>query len=154
MPWFVLKTKPNCEKKAAEKLRAMRMEAYCPVKTEVKQWSDRKKKVEVPLLPSMILVNCKDTERNLVFNVSLVKQYLLWLGKPAIVTQNEVDALRSFEDENYKRCGVEAIKAGQKIDLSSMGLQQQKGVVKYVSGEQCWVVLDSLGYIVKLQLTN
>ncbi len=130
------------------------METYCPVKTDVKQWSDRKKKVEVPLLPSMILVNCKDTERNLVFNVPLVKQYLFWLGKPAIATQKEVDALKSFENEDYKRCDLETIKTGETIDLSPMGLQQKKGVVKYVSGEQCWVVLDSLGYIVKLQLAT
>lgn len=113
------------------------METYCLVKTEVKQWSERKKKVEVPLLPSMILVNCKDTERNLVFNVPLVKQYLFWLGKPAVATQKEVNALRSFETEDYKRCDLETIKTGETIDLSAIGLKHQKGVVKYVSGDQC-----------------
>ena len=154
MPWFVLKTKPNCEKKAADKLQAMQLEAYCPVKTELRQWSDRKKKVQAPMLPSMILVNCDETERNLVFDAPWVKQYLFWLGKPAIVTQKEVDALRTFETTDYKRCDLVTIKPGETIDLSAMGLKHQKGVVKYVSGDQCWVVLDSLGYIVKLQLAT
>ena len=154
MPWFVLKTKPNSEKKVTAQLQAMHMEAYCPVRKEIRQWSDRKKKVKVPLLPSMILVNCDDSERQKVFSVSNVIQYLFWLGKPAVVTENEVEALRSCEKEDYKRCDLVAIKPGQEIDLGSIGLTHQKGLVKYVSKDQCWVVLDKLGYLVKLQLNK
>jgi len=152
MPWFVLKTKPNSEKKVATQLQDMQMEAFCPVRTEIRQWSDRKKKVQVPLLPSMILLNCEEADRNRVFGIPLVTNYLFWLGKPAIVTNDEIEALRSFEKEEYRRCDLEAIRHGETVDLSSIGLKHQKGVVKYVSGDQCWVVLDNLGYIVKLQL--
>ena len=154
MPWYVLRTKPNCEKKAADTLQAMQLDAYCPIKTEIRQWNDRKKKVQAPLLPAMILINCAETERNLVFGTSLVKQYLFWLGKPAIVTKKEVEGLRAFERVDYKRCDLVTIRPGETIDLSTMGLKHQKGLVKYVSGDQCWVVLDSLGYIVKLQLAT
>ena len=152
MPWFVLKTKPNSEKKVTAQLQALNIDAYCPVRTEIRQWSDRKKKVVLPLLPSMILVNCTEANRNLVFSVPQARQYLFWLGKPAIVTEKEVSALRSFENEDYKRCDLVAMAPGKRIDLSTIGLKHQKGVVKYVSGDQCWVVLDNLGYIVKLQL--
>ena len=154
MPWFVLKTKHTSEKKVTAQLQEMQMEAYCPVRTEIRQWSDRKKKVKVPLLPSMILVNCEDTERQKVFTVPNVRRYLYWLGKPAVVTENEVEALRSFENDDYRRCDLVAIEPGKKIDLSSIGMAHQQGVVKYVSGDQCWVVLDNLGYVVKLQLEN
>jgi transcription antitermination factor NusG len=154
MPWFVLKTKPNSEKKVTAQLQDMQMIAYCPVKTEIRQWSDRKKKVKVPLLPSMILVNCEDNERHKVFSIPNAKKYLYWLGKPAVVTQEEVEALRSFENEDYRRCDLVAIEPGKEVDLSSIGLTHQKGVVKYVSGDQCWVVLDKLGYVVKLQLES
>ena len=88
----------------------------------------------------------------MVFDVPLVRNYLFWLGKPAIATEDEIEALRSFENEGYKRCDLEAIKQGDSIDLSSLGLQHQKGVVKYISGDQCWVVLDNMGYIIKLQM--
>ena len=154
MPWFVLKTKPNSEKKVTAQLQALQIDAYCPVRTEIRQWSDRKKKVILPLLPSMILVNCAETERDLVFSVPQVRQYLFWLGKPAVVTDKEVTALQSFEHEDYKRCDLVTIEPGKRIDLSAIGLKQQKGVIKYVSGDQCWVVLDNLGYIIKLQLES
>jgi transcription antitermination factor NusG len=154
MPWFVLKTKPNSEKKVTAQLQDMQMVAYCPVKTEIRQWSDRKKKVKVPLLPSMILVNCAEADRDRVFSIPQVRGYLFWLGKPAIVTAKEVEALQSFEHEEYKRCDLVAVSPGQEIDLGAIGMKHQKGVVKYVSGDQCWVVLDNLGYLVKLQLSN
>ncbi len=154
MPWFVLKTKPNSEKKVTAQLQALQLDVCCPVRTEIRQWSDRKKKVKVPLLPSMILVNCAEAERDLVFSIPQVRGYLFWLGKPAIVTAKEVEALQSFENEDYKRCDLVTVAPGQKIDLSVIGMKHQKGVVKYVSGDQCWVVLDNLGYIVKLQLES
>jgi hypothetical protein len=43
---------------------------------------------------------------------------------------------------------------GSNINLKEFGFQQEKGTVKYVSGQQCWVVLESLGYVIKLQLSS
>ena len=46
--WLVVKTKPNAEKKVAERLALKELEVYLPLYTTVKQWSDRKKKVQKP----------------------------------------------------------------------------------------------------------
>jgi hypothetical protein len=51
MEWFALYTKPRNEKKVTETLAALGIEVYCPLVTTIKQWSDRKKKVESPLIP-------------------------------------------------------------------------------------------------------
>jgi transcription antitermination factor NusG len=56
MPWFVLYTQPRNEKKVAERLEKLGIKAYCPMTIQVRQWSDRKKKVEVPLLNSYVFV--------------------------------------------------------------------------------------------------
>ena len=50
MKWFVIYTKPNFEIKIAERLNNNGIKAYCPVYKEVKQYSDRKKKIIKPLL--------------------------------------------------------------------------------------------------------
>jgi hypothetical protein len=44
MPWFALYTKPRFEKKVTERLQQLGIEVYCPMITQLKQWSDRKKK--------------------------------------------------------------------------------------------------------------
>ena len=57
MPWYVLYTKPRQEKKVTDSLNAIGVEAYCPLVTVIKQWSDRKKKVQIPLINSYVFVN-------------------------------------------------------------------------------------------------
>ena len=59
--WHVLYTKPRHEIKTLERLAQNGFEVYCPMKTTLKQWSDRKKKVSEPLLPSYIFI--KITEK-------------------------------------------------------------------------------------------
>ncbi len=152
MPWYVLITKPKSEKKVAEKLERRGIEVCCPTSIEVRQWSDRKKKVEVPLLPSMILVKLEDKERSVVFETYGALRYLFWLGKPATVSEAEIDVLVDIKSSNLSLQTIEKIQPGSIIDLKGLGFQSEKGTVKFVSGNQCWVVLHHLGYIIKLQI--
>ena len=55
--WFVIYTKPKSELRVLERLTDLGIEAYTPTKIEVRKWSDRKKKVTVCLLPSMVFYN-------------------------------------------------------------------------------------------------
>jgi hypothetical protein len=79
--WHVIYTKPRAEKKVEERLNNFGIEAFCPVKQQIKQWSDRKKKILVPVLPSMVLVNIDEKNRNRVFDIPGVVRYMFWLKK-------------------------------------------------------------------------
>ena len=67
--WFVLFTKPRHELKVLERLISLGVDAYTPTKIVTRQWSDRKKKITIPLLPSMVLVNLENKDPNVVFDV-------------------------------------------------------------------------------------
>jgi len=151
--WCVVITKAKAEKKVAVQLQQLGIESFCPTRKEVRQWSDRKKKIEVPLLPSMVLVNIAARERNYVFNVTGVKRYFYWLGKPAKVTEAEIEALKVMEHQSYHSLAVDQLKIGSTINLKDHGINFGEGIVKKISGQQCWVVLQSLGYVIKLQLS-
>ena len=60
MNWFVIHTKPRFEKKVEERLLSLGIEAYCPTRKEIRLWSDRKKKIDIPVLPSMVLVRLEE----------------------------------------------------------------------------------------------
>ena len=152
MSWYVLITKPKYELKVAERLLEDGFEVCCPTRIEVRQWSDRKKKVTVPLLPSMVLINVAEKERSQVFEVPGAVRYLFWLGEAAVVPAKEVELLKEIADKKQQVLSTEKIGVGQEIDLSAFGLSAKKGTVKYVSGNQCWVVLHNLGYVVKLKI--
>ena len=152
MPWYVVVTRPRAELKVKDRLEKLGVSVCCPTRVEKRQWSDRVKKVVVPLLPSMVLVCLKEKDRDLVFGAPGVVRYLFYLGKPAEVPKKEVDALNEIEKKGVHVVGVKTLKAGDIIDVPGFGASPQKGKVKHISGKKCWVVLESLGFVVTLQL--
>jgi transcriptional antiterminator RfaH len=100
--WFVLYTKPKNEKKVASALSLLGMQVYCPLITVVKQWSDRKKTIQQPLLSSYIFVKLEEKDRSKVFDIPGVVRYLFWLGKPAIVRDFEINHIKELLQEKYK----------------------------------------------------
>ena len=95
MNWFVIYTKPQQELKVLERLQKINIEAYCPVVEEIRQWSDRKKKIVVPLIKSYVFVRLHLEERSKVFEIPGVVRYLFWMGNPAIVYDHEINALKT-----------------------------------------------------------
>lgn len=152
MPWYVLLTKPKSEKKVEARLIQLGINAYCPTRIERRQWSDRIKKVETPLLPSMILVKLEDKDRDIVFEVPGASRYLFWMGKPAEVSEEEIEVLKEMSENQTNIISVEQLREGSEIDITNLGSEVKKGVVKKISGNQCWVVLKNLGYVVKLRI--
>ena len=152
MNWYVLYTKPRSEKKVEEELLSLGINAYCPTRKEIKFWSDRKKRVDIPVLPSMVLVNIDDKKINIVFESSSVVRYMFSLGKRAIVRQNEVDILKKYLDGNFNLIGSydSNIKVGDNFNLSSFN--NEKGIVNRISKNNIWIYLKSIGYSVKLKL--
>ena len=148
--WFVLYCKPNTEKSTAQKLKDNGFEVYCPTQTQVKQWSDRKKKIEKPVLPSMLLIYLKDKDRSQVFTVPTVQRYLFFARQPAVVREEEVKAMQKYLSGDYDQLEVERIEVGSQLDLDQFGFKGQQGVVKKLSKNQCWIYLESLGFIIKV----
>jgi transcription antitermination factor NusG len=151
MSWNVIYTKSRSEKKVEERLKNIGIEAYCPVRTEVKFWSDRKKSILVPVLPSMVLVKIDKNKRNQVFDIPGVVRYMFWLKKHAVVRDNEVDSLKILlESNNIIEQNVASYNVGDEIKISS--LEDQLGIIKKISKNQIWVVLKQLGYVIKLKI--
>ena len=152
MNWYVVYTKPKWEKKVAEKLTQIGIECYCPIITQVKQWSDRKKKVEVPLFNSYVFVQLKDSDRNSVFQIAGVVRYLFWLGKPAIVRDEEIKSIKdSLKASNIAEVSVTSIQVGDRIKLESGAFSNQNSIVQEVSNSHYILVLESLGCVLKIK---
>ena len=152
MNWYVLHTKPKGEKKAEEQLLSLGINAYCPTRDEIRIWSDRKKRIQVPLLTSMVLVNIEDKDINKVFESSSVVRYMFWLGKRAVVRQSEVDLLKKYlkGDYNFVNSKLSNIKVGDNFSLPSFN--NERGIVNRISNNNIWIYLKSIGYSIKLKL--
>lgn len=145
MEWFALYTKPRSEKKVAENLAALGIEVYCPLVTTIKQWSDRKKKVESPLIPSYVFVKIEEANRKDVFQVAGVVQYVFWLGKPAKIQPHEIEALKTQLAAPVVKVTLETWTPNAQIQINEGPFKNQMAVVEKVSTNKVTLILKSLG---------
>lgn len=145
MEWFALYTKPRSEKKVAENLAALGIEVYCPLVTTIKQWSDRKKKVESPLIPSYIFVKIEEANRKDLFQVAGVVQYVFWLGKPAKIQPHEIEALKTQLAAPVVKVTLETWTPNAQIQINEGPFKNQMAVVEKVSTNKVTLILKSLG---------
>jgi transcription antitermination factor NusG len=99
--WYVVRTANNAESKTAQRLHVSGLTVFLPLYETLRQWSDRKKKVSLPLIPSTLFVYCTETELNKVYPVPGVAGVLRYLGKPAVVQDWEIENLRIVLKELY-----------------------------------------------------
>ena len=153
MNWYVIYTKPKWEKKVAEQLAEAGIDCYCPLITQIRQWSDRKKKVEVPLFNSYVFVQLDESERNSVFQSAGVVRYLFWLGKPAIVRHEEIEVIEKWiNTSDAADIMVDRYKIGDAIQLESGPFSAQKAIVQEVTNTYYVLVLESLGCVLKMKI--
>jgi transcription antitermination factor NusG len=151
MNWYAIYTKPRNEKKVAESLIALGIEAYCPMVTSVRHWSDRKKKVTAPVLPSYVFVKLEAANRNAVFQVAGVVRYVFWLGQPAIIRAVEIEALKEYLSQDYTTVVQSTLHRGDKLIVPSGPFKGQEGVIKSLTNSKIQLVLESLGILLTLE---
>ncbi|MGB0177376.1 MAG: UpxY family transcription antiterminator [Owenweeksia sp.] len=145
--WLAVYTKPRNEKKVADRLKSQGFEVYCPLTTEIRQWSDRKKKVKEPLFKSYVFLRISEAERMEVLQDPGVVQFVFWLGKPAVIREDEIKNIRLFLEEfPSAKAHALSIQKGEKVIIQDGVLRDQKGVVKEVRGNKAFLILDNLGF--------
>ena len=147
--WFVLCTKPRNELKVLNRLISLGIDAYTPSRIELRQWSDRKKKVLVPLLPSMVLVRLDEKEVQKVFDIPGVVRYLFEHGTRAVVFNEEVQAMQMYL-ENIHTLNKQGLLEGDTVQVPML---DQEAILLSVKGKKCIAQLKKLGAIVSFQLS-
>jgi len=150
MKWFVLYTKPNYELKVAEGINSLGIHAYCPTYTQIKHYTDRKKKVQKPLLPSYVMVQLAEQDRPKVFTIPGVVRYLFWLGKPAEVREEEIVLLKKNLSGIFDEVRISKLSIGKEYTIPSGPLKGQTGTVVDILKNKLRLELPSLGLFVTL----
>jgi transcription antitermination factor NusG len=145
--WYAVYTRPRWEKKVADMLVRKQVETYCPMNKIVRQWSDRKKMILEPLFTSYVFVNMSLQEQLKIKQTDGVLNFVYWLGKPAVIKNEEIDAIKQFLDE-YRNVQLEkiAVNANDRVKITSGPLMAQEGDVVEVRNRTVKVHLPSLGY--------
>ncbi len=100
--WYVLKVKSQHEIKAVSDLSKMGIPAYTPYIGQWRQWSDRKKKIEKPLISRHVFVQLSPRDKAMVFDSRSVVGYLNVHGKKAKVWPEEIKRLQQYCKQKYQ----------------------------------------------------
>jgi transcriptional antiterminator NusG len=155
MNWKVVYVSSRAEKKVAERLLSKGIEAYVPIKREMKQWSDRKKMVESPLINGYVFVKPEPLQRDAVLQVQGALQYVRYNGGDAIIRDIEIEALKSIETKGYY---VEAqtatvFKAGDRAIIQAGPFKGLQGTVTQTAGKTLYtLVISGIDYSLSVQV--
>lgn len=100
--WYAFKTKSRAEKKVRELLNNESIDNYLPTRIEVRQWSDRKKKVEMPVISGYIFAKIPYSNIIDVLKTNGVVYVVREKGKVAEIPDEQIEILRKMV--NYEDC--------------------------------------------------
>ena len=81
--------------------------------------------------------------------------YLYDQGKPGIVKEEEINYLKNnLKNLDIQSHSVDAITLGETLPLVDFGIENQEGLIVKTTKNNVWVVLKSVGFVVKLQLNQ
>jgi transcriptional antiterminator RfaH len=155
MNWYVIYTKPRWEKRVATELEELDIEAYCPVVTEVRQWSDRKKKVVTPLFKSYVFVRLTEKTRQEVFKAPGVIQFLYWLGKPAIVKDAEIEIIKDWlNNDDIDIVSTDHLSPGDQVTIAEGDFKGQEAIIQKIGKKRMRLILKSMGFVVNVRSSD
>lgn len=154
--WYALYTKSRAEKKVYDDLKKMGIEVYLPLKRELRQWSDRKKWVETPIINSYIFININSDDYMKVFDSRGVVSYVSHKGKAVPIPDNEIDAMRrTVENKMVFSVESNSIQKGQIVTVTSGPLKGITGEVLEVQGQKkLYLRISHIGYTLVVNLDN
>lgn len=121
--WYAVYTNSRAEKRVSDRLAELGIETFLPLQKTLRQWSDRKKLVEKPLISSYVFVNIIPRDYFTVRKIDGVVKFIMIERKPVPIPEAQITNLRIL-------CG------------SDSEVQMSNNV--YAQGDQVEVIIGSL----------
>ena len=151
--WYAVYTKPRWEKKVSELLSKKKITNYCPLNKVLRQWHDRKKIVLEPLFTSYVFVQVPESKLTEIKKTDGILSIVHWLGKPAVIRNDEIEAIQSFLIE-YEHIKIEksTVRINDTVKIIYGPLASREGNVVEVLHNHVKLMLPSLGYVMLAQV--
>jgi transcription antitermination factor NusG len=141
--WFAVHTRARHEKMVAYRLQQQGMTTFLPLVTEVHRWSDRRKKVELPLFSCYVFVRLIPTneQRMRVLGLDGVFSFVgSSRGEGTPVPDEQIEAVRTLIAQDLPWSNHPFLKIGQRVRIRGGALDGVEGVLLLRDGEDTLVV--------------
>jgi transcription antitermination factor NusG len=143
--WHVVYTKPKSERKVATSISNMGLESYLPLQKVIRQWSDRKKSIEMPLFPNYVFVKVDSETRVRLYSINELIRFVSIERRPVIVRENEIQTLKKVLNEGNEVSNEEYFQNGMKVRIKHGQFEGLEGVIiKKSSSTRILLRIDGL----------
>lgn len=152
--WYAIRVKSRSEKKVFAELLELGIEAYLPLQKKLRQWSDRKKWVEMPLISGYVFVYISRKEYETVLRIYNVVCYVYFEGKAAIIRDEDINLLKRMlgQVEVELEITVEELKPGQMVEIVTGPLIGVVGeLIDFKGKNKVALRIPPLGYTVLVE---
>ena len=151
--WYAVYTKPRWEKKVSALLSEKGIENYCPLNRVVKQWSDRRKVILEPVFKSYVFVKIEEAKKWDLKKINGILNFVYWLGKPAVIKEEEINIIRKFLNEFSEVQVTEerGLKVNTKVRIKQGLMMNYQGLLIELTGNRAKVRIDSMGISLNAQ---
>jgi len=152
--WVAAYTRPRSEKETVSELsKILSTETYAPSQTIMKQWSDRKKKVEVVVIPMIMFAKiATDDDLSKIKQHSLIINLLTLPGQKSVahIPHEQINQLKYMLDNSDTSVTIEQNKMTlcDKVRVVNGCLRGIVGEMSMLKRDKCELVVDRglLGY--------
>ncbi len=139
--WYALHTRARHEKAVERRLSDQGMETFVPTTVEVHRWSDRKKKVEVPLFSCYVFVRCalSAEDRTRVYQVESVHGFVGTRGTSLPIPDKQIESIRKVLTQATGRSHP-FLKAGQRVRVRGGAMDGVEGVFLSENGDHSLII--------------
>jgi transcriptional antiterminator NusG len=153
--WYALYTNPRAEKKVHRELLIRGIETYLPLLTTLKQWSDRKKKVEIPLFNSYIFVRT-ELEKNYypILEIPGIVKFVKIGKQIPFIRDEQIDQIKlllsNFDDIEISN---ESIGLKERVEIIAGPLTGYTGLTIDSQGDKSFALeIEQIGCLLKVNI--
>ena len=140
--WYVIYVRSRHEKNVHSALLDKGIDASLPMRTVVREWSDRKKKVKLPLFRGYVFVNINLKIANLnVLQTPGVVKFIGIRKEPSRIPDEQIHWIHMMVTESDTVQNEKEIPVGQRVRVKAGPFKGTEGMVKRVGSRSRLVVL-------------
>lgn len=126
-PWYAVQVRANQEGFARTLLESRSYETFLPTYVAIRRWSDRRKRLELPLFPGYVFCRIAHVERVGACTLRPVIRIVGNGSAPTPVDETELEALQSVIRADLDRQPCEQLAVGQRVVVVDGPLAGHRG---------------------------
>jgi transcription antitermination factor NusG len=140
--WYALHTRARHEKVIERRLRDQGMGTLVPTTTEVHRWSDRQKKVEVPLFSCYVFIRCalSAEDRMRVYRLENVHGFVGTRGSSLPIPDEQIESIQKILAQSAPWRSYPFLKVGQRVRIRGGAMDGVEGIFLSENGDHSLVV--------------